>query len=136
MWYPSQFYAYRNSICFNRKIPNLTKWTIICTLFNSHIWNKCTNPFLISRKVTTRNYVTTNGFLTKLEKNVLIKYNTLPNNSLIKQPNSLVANRIIMSHTEVIKTIYGLDYIKDIKHYFHKPGKLNVPGIYLCKGKY
>lgn len=48
----------------------------------------------------------------------------------------MVANRIIMSHTEVIKTLYGLDYIKDIKHYFHKPGKLNVPGIYLCKGKY
>lgn len=39
MWYPSQFYAYRYPICFNRKILSLVKWTIISS-FNLKLLNK------------------------------------------------------------------------------------------------
>jgi hypothetical protein len=70
-----------------------------------------------------------------LDQKVKIKYDNLPNNSIIKDPNSLVAPRIIMSYSDIIEILYGLVSNNDIKHYFHIPEKFNVPGIYCFLSK-
>ena len=70
-----------------------------------------------------------------MEQSVITKYNNLPDISLIKRPDSLIACRITMSYTDVIKTFYRLDSKKDIKHYFHIPENWDVPGIYCFLSK-
>lgn len=49
---------------------------------------------------------TENNFITQMGETVIAKYNDLPESSVIKRKDSLVAIRIIMSNTEVIKTLY------------------------------
>jgi hypothetical protein len=63
---------------------------------------------------------TENKFITQMGEIVIAKYNDLPESSVIKRKDSLVANRIIMSNTEVIKTLYQLELHsnKGIKDYF------------------
>lgn len=80
-----------------------------------------------------RNYVT-NSFLTNMSQSIITKYNDLPANSLLRHSNSFVANRMKMSFTDVIKTLYGLNK-NNIKNVFHIPDKLDVPGIYCFLSK-
>lgn len=82
----------------------------------------------------TRSF-STNDFLNKLNQKVQTKYDNLPNNSILKHSDSLVASRIIMSSSDVIKILYGLDLNKYIKYYFHIPVKFNIAGVYCFLSK-
>lgn len=86
-----------------------------------------------SKSKGIRNYVT-NSFLTNMSQSIITKYNDLPANSLLRHPNSFVANRLKMSFTNVVKTLYGLNK-NNIKNVFHIPDKFDVPGIYCFLSK-
>ena len=75
----------------------------------------------------TRSYNTTSDFVNILDQKVKTKYVNLPSNSIIKKPDSLVASRIIISHSDIIEILYGLVSNNDIKHCFHIAVKFNVP---------
>lgn len=63
---------------------------------------------------------TENNFITQMGETVIAKYNDLPESYVIKRKDSLVAFRLIMSNSDVIKTLYQLELHsnKGIKDYF------------------
>lgn len=79
----------------------------------------------------------TNDFIDKLEKKVKTMYNVLPENSVLKHPDSIVAYRINMPSVDVINTIYALKdpSNKGISQFFHIPEVMNVAGIYCFYSK-
>ena len=64
-------------------------------------------------------------------------YSTLPENSVLKHPDSLVTYRITMSSIDVINTLYALEDPSNerISHFFHTPEVMNVAGIYCFLSK-
>jgi hypothetical protein len=82
----------------------------------------------------TRSY-STNDFINKLDESVKTKYNNLPNSSILKHQDSLVASRMVMSNSDVVNTLYNLDSHNDIKHYFYIPENFNSGGIYCFLSK-
>jgi len=80
-------------------------------------------------------YSITNDFINIMDQKVKTKYDNLPNNSILKHPSSLVTLRISMSTSDIIKTLYGLEWNFDVKYYFYIPEKLNIPGIYVFLSK-
>jgi hypothetical protein len=66
----------------------------------------------------------TNDYINKLSEKVKTEYDNLPDNSVIKRPESLVSYRMVLSYSDVIVTLYGLVANKKMKYFFHIPSPL------------
>jgi len=62
-------------------------------------------------------------------------YDNFPDNSVIKRPESLVPERMVLSNSDVIEKLYGLVANKGIKDFFHIPDNFYLPGIYCFYSK-
>ncbi len=71
-----------------------------------------------------------NNFINKFSEIVNTHYDNLPNNSIIKRPESLVSSRMVLSYLDVIEVLYGLVRNKGIKDFFHSPANFYIAGIY------
>lgn len=76
-----------------------------------------------------------NEYINKYSNKVKIMYENLPDNSIIKHPESLVFSRMVLSYSEVIEVLYRLDSNKSIEEYFYLPDKFNLAGIYCFLSK-
>lgn len=76
-----------------------------------------------------------NNYINKFSKKIKTKYDNLPDNSIVKRPESLVSYRMVLSYSDVIEVLYGLVANKDIKSFFHIPINFYLPGIYCFLSK-
>lgn len=88
-----------------------------------------------SKGVKINSSESTNEYINKYSNKVRAKYESLPDNSIIKRAESLVFSRMAFSYSEVIEVLYRLDSNKSIKDYFYIPDKFNLAGIYCFLSK-
>lgn len=142
----------------NHKIYNIIEFSLRGNLFKSPLThNFCTvrssfivfsRPFSVYSYFVCHSYLlnshhikfySTNRFLVEFEEKVITKFNNLPDNSVLKRSDSLVASRIGMSSANVISSLYELDSSKGIDQYFHVSDDFNatksLPGVYCFLSK-